>query len=183
MFLAKPSIKESPLGPDHMQKAPFAASNPILTHYQLQKIKVRQKQQIRPQEKDWNPLASKPGLARPTPESGETHTGVLRDPRWVLPNPSRKQPAWASSSERHHGSSASSSSLFHNFLSSIGDPAAQHRKRLKRLENSTVTHDTYQKTHKTQLKKPISNAQNPFLLPQKLFLMSQKSFFLFKSKT
>jgi hypothetical protein len=28
---------ESPLGSDHLQKVPFAASNPILTHYQLQK--------------------------------------------------------------------------------------------------------------------------------------------------
>jgi hypothetical protein len=32
---------ESPLGLDYLQKVPFVASNPILTHYQLQKIEVR----------------------------------------------------------------------------------------------------------------------------------------------
>jgi hypothetical protein len=34
--------KESPLGADNLQKVLFAASNPILTHNQLQKIKIRQ---------------------------------------------------------------------------------------------------------------------------------------------
>jgi hypothetical protein len=36
IFLS-PKNNESPLGPDHLQKVPFVASNPILTHHQLQK--------------------------------------------------------------------------------------------------------------------------------------------------
>jgi hypothetical protein len=37
---------ENPLGTDHLQKVFFTASNPILTHCQLKKIKMKQKQQI-----------------------------------------------------------------------------------------------------------------------------------------
>jgi hypothetical protein len=40
-------VNESPLGPDALQKTPFATPNPNLTLHQVQKIKVRTKQQIK----------------------------------------------------------------------------------------------------------------------------------------
>jgi hypothetical protein len=36
-------VKESPLGPDALQKTPFAAANPNLTPHEVQKIKMRTK--------------------------------------------------------------------------------------------------------------------------------------------
>ena len=90
-----------PLGPDHLQNVPFVASNPILTHHQLQKIKVRQKQQISPQRKrpkrpylqTGSDKTHAMGLTRPTPESGETHGGVSPDPGMGGEDRSRQAPA------------------------------------------------------------------------------------------
>ena len=103
---------------------------------------MRQNQQINHNKKTRTPLP--PKWARPT-------TWIWRDPCVGLARPKHgqrsKRPVRASSSKRHRGSSASSSSLFHDFLSLP-----------------------------PEIWSPISNAQNPFLKPQKSFLMPQKLF-------